>query len=114
MTIDERFSKQAFEALGWASEESRVLCGQLDAEIHEMLRHLLVPAVREIVGRLNAMGHALVDFAPDGGDNIHYREPCVTASPIADYTMILAVDWVITVGYPELPRFVPLEADDLV
>lgn len=101
--IDERFSKQAFEAVGWNTEASRVLCGQLDAEVHVLLMDLLKPAMQDIVNRLNSMGHALVDVSQELGDDIHYRQPTGT-SLTGRYKMLLAADLVVTVGYPRSQR----------
>lgn len=101
--LDERFSKTAFEAYGWNSEESRLLCGELDAVIHEQLLKILKPAMIEIVNQLNAMGHALVDVSDDMGDAIHYREP-LEPSLGSGYKMIVAVDLTLTVGYPRSQR----------
>jgi hypothetical protein len=98
--IDERFSRQSFDSEGWNTEASRTLCGQLDAEIHLALMALLVPAAREIVDKLNSMGHSLVDASVPFGDDIHYRE-ALDPQRKGGFKMILAADLVITVGYPE-------------
>lgn len=102
--IDDRFSKQVFEQLGWNTEDSRVLCGQLDAEIHALLMERLKPAVRDVVKSLNAMGHNLLDVSQELNDDIHYREAIETDAQWS-YTMLLAADLVITVGYPQSQRF---------
>lgn len=101
--IDERFSKAAFDAAGWGSEDSRSLCGQLDAEIQRELMEIIKPVMYKIVGKLNAMGHALNDVSDEFGE-IHFREPLESTARGRGFKTIVAADLVVTVGYPQSQR----------
>jgi hypothetical protein len=98
--IDKRFSAQAFEAAGWGSQQSKLLCSQLEAEIQAELHKAIEPAMLGVIQKLNNMDHALSKVGEFAPGELQFREPL--APPKADaYKMILALDVVLTVGYPK-------------
>jgi hypothetical protein len=93
--IDERFSKEAFDALKNDSEGSRILHDQLDREIHTLLMELLAPTVQEISEELNSMGFALQNTNQGLDDGIDYCEP--KGDKTERYRMLFCTDVIITI-----------------
>lgn len=97
--IDERFSVEAFARAGYGTKMARALSRELQVELQKQLDVVIQPAVLEVIERLNILGHHL---APVGellpGDK-QFREPRSEDDP--RYRFLVAVDVVITVGYPD-------------
>lgn len=99
--IDERFSSAAFEARGRDTEASRELADLLADEIQKEMHEVILVHFAKLVGRLNAIGHALKpEYAPVPGD-LSYRDDCEGES---GYHCRLRVgfDTVVSVGYAHL------------
>lgn len=97
--IDEKFSAQAFNDAGYGTAGARELCRQLQLAVLEELEPALAASMHSIIERLNAMGHSLQPYGPQGDGEKHYRE---TDPQHADpYRFLIALDTVISVGYPD-------------
>ena len=96
--IDERFSAKNFEKCGWKTKESRLLANELTQEIQKELHEVLKSAFSDIIQRLNVLGHDLKLYDEEPA-NYHYRE--YSSTDRANYKMLVALDTVVTVGYPE-------------
>ncbi len=93
-----RFSAKNFEKCGWKTKESRILADELCQAIQEELDELLKPAFEGIVRDLNLLGHNLELYDEHPGE-YHYRE--FFSEDRKNYKMLVALDTVVTVGYPE-------------
>jgi hypothetical protein len=62
--LDERFAAARFAELGLGSEAAAALANELAAEVLSELQTDLSTKVKDMVHRLNAMGHRLRDMGP--------------------------------------------------
>ena len=97
--IDERFSKQSFQAAGWNTDRAAQLSEQLGEEVQRRLMAGIRSEFGKIIQTLNAMGHDLQPVANQNDDGIHHRDFSESGDE-RKYAMILALDLVITAGYP--------------
>lgn len=105
--IDERFSSAAFEACGIDTQAARDLADLLAREVQLEMHEAIIAYFGKIVGRLNAMGHALkFEYDPSPGD-LSYRDDWQDDS---GYHCKLRVgfDSVVSTGFAHL-----LNADEL-
>jgi hypothetical protein len=99
--IDERFSASAFEAHGVDTEEARRLADGLAEEIQQEIYVVIEPKLREIVEKLNAMGHRLKLYeVPEPGD-ISFRDDAETESGYK-CKLRVAFDSIVSTGYAHL------------
>ncbi len=108
--IDERFSVKKFVKCGWKTKESRVIANELTQEIQKELHKVLKPAFEDIIQKLNALGHNLKLYEEDEPANYHYRE--YSSEDSENYKTLVALDTVVTVGYPETTDALIIIDDD--
>lgn len=95
--IDERFSAAAFARAGWGSDKARSLSIELQNEILWRIHSLAAPEMIEIVKTLNELGHNL-DVYSEGVGEFHYRD--LSPEIGFEYKLLVALDLVVSVGYP--------------
>lgn len=104
-SLDVRFRKSEFEheyagdALPWLSDA-------LTDEVQRELHGAILDKVREIVGRLNGLGHNLAEYYPPEPGDISFRDG------IGDDNrcdLRLAVDVVVSIGFRDT-----VSADELL
>lgn len=97
--IDERFSADAFARAGYGTKQARALSRDLQDEVQKYLDTVIQPAILDVIDRLNALGHRL---SPAGellpGDK-QFSESC--SGDDKRYKFLVAVDIVVSVGYPD-------------
>lgn len=97
--IDKRFSAEAFARAGYGTKNARILSRELQDEVQKNLDAVIQPAILDVIDKLNALGHCL---APVGelmpGDKF-FSEP--RQDDNTKYKLVVAVDVVISVGYPD-------------
>jgi len=108
--IDERFSAVAFEKAGYGSKAARCLSEELSNEVEEELDIVLQPAMLQVIAKLNALGHKLIPFEEQLPNHKHFREPLLNG-PWPHYKFLVALDVIISVGYPETVDKNPLEEE---
>jgi hypothetical protein len=96
--LDKKFSAEAFAAAGFGTKEARALAKEMQHEIVEELDNQLEQALALIIQKLNALGHDLQPYGQQLPGEKHYRET-YGGSP-ERYKFLVAVDTVVTVGYP--------------
>jgi hypothetical protein len=94
----DRFSKLEFEKKGHSTDAAHDLAVQLGKEVQVELYELIKPRMHEIAAALTARGHDLTN------DTEHYPE-CICFREVGEEKgripgLILAVDIVITAGFP--------------
>ena len=106
--IIERYSKREFAARGLGTDEAKRLATELQAGAELELRNMLEPAVRQIVNRLNELGHnlkfELVDPGNLPGESNYGDYSKGGENP--GYSLRFSADIVVTCGYPFKPSFV--------
>jgi hypothetical protein len=97
--IDNKFSAKAFANTGYGTTEARKLSKELQIAIQEELDIVINPAMIDIINKLNNLGHKLVvDGELKIGDK-RFIEPYHDESK--RYKFLVALDVVISVGYPD-------------
>jgi hypothetical protein len=99
--IDERFSASAFEAHGVDTEEAMKLADALAEEIQQELHTVIEPKLRDIVKKLNAMGHHLKLYEEPNPGDISFRDDAETESGY-NCKLRVAFDSVVSTGYAHL------------
>ncbi|UUZ49282.1 hypothetical protein LP420_02385 [Massilia sp. B-10] len=97
--IDDKFSATAFAAAGQGTPEARALSQLLQAQLQAEAEPFIGAAMNTIVEKLNAMGHRLKPYGPQAPGEKHFHE--YPDSEDKNYKFLVALDLVITVGYPE-------------
>jgi hypothetical protein len=102
--VDERFSMQAFSELGLDTFEARELADLLANEILKEMHVQIEIKMREIIGRLNSMGHHLRLYEESELGDIDYRDDVSNAE---DYRCFLRVSHssVVSTGYAHLYKW---------
>ncbi|MEW5980558.1 MAG: hypothetical protein AB1898_32645 [Acidobacteriota bacterium] len=109
--IDERFSEAAFSQLGLDTDASRRLADLLRDEIQRELHTAIDARLRELVDRINSMGHRLkLEYAPIPGE-ISYRHDWKDETGY-QCRLRVAVDTVVSTGYAHLID--PVETNDQI
>ena len=91
--IDERFSKKTFTTLGVEAARSRA--DELQREVLDAIHEDIGRSVREIVSKLNEMGHDLVVEIDAPGD-LSFRDDATGVSALR-----LGIDVVVSAGYAD-------------
>ena len=101
MPIDNHFSKSAFVTESKQEPALMNLAGALEAEIQAELHEVILSKIREIVGRLNAMGHRLEEYTPPTPGDISFRDE---VEEDGTYTCLLrlGVDTIVSVGFKDV------------
>jgi hypothetical protein len=94
----DRFPKSEFDKRGYGTVEAHTLAVELNKQVQTELYELIKPRFREIASELTRLGHDLTE------DSINYPE-CICFREVGKEKgrmqgLILAVDIVITTGYP--------------
>jgi hypothetical protein len=100
MTIDIRFSKDSFLKENERDPSSRILADALEAEVQQELYEVIMPKIREIVGRLNALGHQLKEYTPPIPGDISFRDDREKNGGYMCF-LRLGVDTVVSVGFKD-------------
>ena len=107
VVIDERFSAAAFRNAGFGSPEARYLSKQLQLEIQNDLDVVIEPAILEVINKLKALGHNLDVVGELLPGDKEFQEP--SENQDQRYKFLVALDIVISVGYPETVDSLPSE-----
>ena len=92
------FSKSEFTQKGYGTDAAHNLAVQLREEVQKELYELIKPRMREIASELNRRGHDLTEDSKNYPDCLCFREVGEEKGRVPG--LILAVDLVITAGYP--------------
>src|ERR1700761_8083993 len=99
----QRFSKAEFENRGHGSAEAHALAVELDKQVQSELYHLIKPRFQQIASELTRLGHDLTEDSKNYPGCICFREVGEEKERVPG--LILAVDIVITTGYPRDPSW---------
>ncbi|UBF27706.1 hypothetical protein K9N68_07260 [Kovacikia minuta CCNUW1] len=102
--IDKKFSKEAFESCGINSPEAKRLSEELAAEIAKEMHLAVEIALRQVVERLQQLGHKLIKEAPEYDDeyaawSYSYRDIGKDQS-LNDHRLRIHFDTQVCTGYP--------------
>jgi hypothetical protein len=100
MALDTRFSKNSFIEEHERAPSSRALADALEAEIQEELHEVIMPKLREIVERLNAMGHQLREYTPPIPGDISFRDDEEKNGGYVCFLRV-GVDTIVSVGFKD-------------
>jgi hypothetical protein len=98
MPIDNRFSKRAFIEEHERDPSSRRLADALEAEVQQELHAVIQPKVREVVARLNALGHRLKEYTPPRPGDISFRDDEERNGRYICF-LRLGVDTIMSIGF---------------
>jgi hypothetical protein len=96
-----RYSKEEFEKKGHGTEEAFLLAEELKKEVLDELMALISPRMSVIARELRNLGHDLTQ-GPDESGCVCFREEGEAKNRLPG--LILAVDVVISTGYPNTLR----------
>jgi len=99
--IDDRFSAKSFETLGRNTPAAKSLAELLQDEIEQEIGGPVFTALRQIVARLNDMGHNLRLCDNDDPSNLAFRDDSGEPGTSTYHCRLrVAIDWVASSGYP--------------
>ncbi len=99
--VDERFSEAAFLACGLDTPAAKQLADQLADQIHAEMHPLIEAKVREIVERLNGMGHHLKLLEEPVPGYIGYRDDYEDEGGY-HCRLRVAFDSIVSTGYAQM------------
>jgi hypothetical protein len=105
MSIDAHFSRAAFIEEKKRDPGSGALASDLEREVQEELHGVIIAKVREIVDRLNAMGHMLKEYTPPIPGDIAYRDDQGEGEAYECF-LRLGVDTVVSTGFQDTKPYV--------